>query len=455
MSWIHNNLLLPLCEPERHKGLGRRLRAIEAVDRLPAHEWAARQASSVRALLDHAYANVPYYRRIFDDTNMRPADWKPGTPIPLPLLTRDLLRANGEDLRSRAFARESLRTARSGGTSSTPVAMWRDLEGLRNRTALQFYFNRAAGYDQGTSSMHIWGAVRDLELHPSWRWRLYEQGLLRRTMCSGAELSPAIMDGFLQQLNRRKPKILYGYSGTTARFAEYLLQVRVPYHRPSQLIVTAEPLSLRDRETLEHAFGCPVTEHYGSRDVGIIAAQCEAGRFHFHPWGSMIELLPIAQAENGTLSRLIVTDLTNSGMPLIRYDTGDCVVHDDSRCPCGLAYPSVLGIHGRAHDNFVLPDGSLVTGITLSTRLGTLTFRAVQQVQLIQKSVDHVHLRYSAQGDPSVIDADLAGLRAEMDRALGRPMRWSADRLPEVPRERSGKFRITISEVHDQPSRIA
>jgi phenylacetate-CoA ligase len=451
MAWIHNSVLLPLAEPERHRGLSRRLKAIERFDRLSREEQLERQQTHVRSLLEHAYQTTPYYRRIFDEAGFRACDWSSGQPLPLPELSRDLLRAHEEELKSRKYPEARLRRALTGGTTSTPVAIWRDVEALRNKTAMQFHLNRLVGYDQGTSVLYVWGAERDIELNPGWKWRLYEQGLLRRQTIAAGHVTREVMDRFVQKLNAQKPDILYGYSATTARFAEHLRTVKTSYHRPRRIIVTAEPLSSADREILESTFECPVTEHYGSRDVGMVAHQCDEGqRYHFHPLSCFIELVHCGQTADGPLYRLMVTDLLNYGMPLIRYDTGDCVTYDRKPCSCGSWQPSTTAILGRAVDHFVLPDGSLIPGVVVSLMMGknTSTFRFVRQVQLIQKTTSQMHMRYAAEnGDLQAIQKELSSLQHQIDGMFRIQLQWSVERVPEILRERSGKIRLCISEL--------
>jgi phenylacetate-CoA ligase len=457
MSWIQNSIVLPLLEPERHRGLTRRLRDLERFDALPREQQLAEQTAKVHRILEHAYLTSPYYRRQFDDAGFRSCDWKSGQPIPIPVLTRDLLRKNVDSLRSRSFTTEMLRSASTGGTTSAPVQIWRDVEALRAKTALQYHLDRMSGYDQGTSVLKIWGAERDLALNPSWRWKLYEQGVLHRYVAGAGQLNDEIMDGFVEKLNRHKPRILYGYAGTINHFADYLEASGKAFHKPQHLIVTAEPITAADRAKMERIFACPLTEHYGSRDIGMVAAQCDAGRrLHFHPAACYLELVYSGQTPAGPMYQLIITDLLNYGMPMVRYDTADCVLLADSPCPCGSSFPSVKEILGRTVDNFLLPDGSVIPGSAIPTVMARVKqgFTQVTQVQLIQKDLSHLHIRYVAEGDAGSIQRELGSFRGEIEKLFQIELSWSTERVKEILREPSGKMRFCISEVSAQRSRF-
>jgi hypothetical protein len=228
MSWIHNNLFLPLLEPERHKGLGGRLRSLQSFEASSPARQRAMQSESVRRLLEHAYRTTPYYRTLFDEQGIHPSDWKEFEPIPVPILSRDLVRAHEDDLRSRRYAADELRAAATGGTTSTPVRLWRDVEALRKKTALQYHLNRGAGFDQGDSILMIWGADRDLELNPSWKWKLYENWLMRRIPAASTDTglpsralptlsAPPAPIGIARPSSSSPPKSLHKPSGRALR----------------------------------------------------------------------------------------------------------------------------------------------------------------------------------------------------------------------------------------------
>ena len=450
MSWVHNRILLPLCEPDQHMGLGRRLRELERFDARPRQEQLAIQEMRIRAILDHAYETSPYYRSIFDEMRFRAVDWQPGQPIPLPELTREGLRTNLDNICSRSVPPEQMRRTMTRGTTAPPMAICRDLEGLRNKTAMQIHLNHVSGYEQGMRVLHLWGVERDQEDRASWLRRFYEEALLTRVNCGAGQLNDSACGSFLDALNQQKSEVLYGYPSTLAVFAKWLRASGMPWHKPRFIIVTGEMMTGEQRRIVEETFVCEAIVHYGSRDIGMVAAECEAGRLHFHPWASYVELLPAGQSPAGPLYRLVVTDLLNYGMPLVRYDTGDCVLYDESPCPCGSWYPSVTAVLGRTVDHLVLPNGTLTAGLPVVMRAGR-TFRTIRQVQLIQKKVDTMHLLFSAAGDGGSTDQELKEFLSDVEDAFRIPLQWTIERVPEIPREPSGKLRLAICEVPTDP----
>ncbi len=451
MSWLQNNVILPFIEPDRHKGLGGRLRKLEAFESLPSHEQRAEQARRVQAILQHAYETVPYYRNAFDSAGTTPADWRMGDPLPVPCTSRETIREFGDAMLSNKFPRESLHTAMTGGTTSTPVLLYRDTNGLRDKIALQYHLNRWMGYDQGDKVMMVWGAERDLEMNPSWRWKFYEQYLKGQIPAPAGQISDEVFELFMARLNKTRPKVLFGYSVTITSFARFLLKHgNGRYHTPEAVIITAEPVTPEDKVIIREAFRCPVTEQYGSREAGMIATECEHHQgLHFHPAGCFPEFEYHSTSSEGPLYRLIITDLMNYGMPLIRYDTGDCVILEEGECPCGRWYPRVKSVMGRIMDTLILPDGSEVPGLTVANQIIGLThnFRFVTKIQVIQKTINHIQLRYVSSGTDAETEGELTRVRAALERVFRLPIKVEMVRVDDIPRAASGKLRLCISEV--------
>lgn len=351
MSGLSSKLLLPLWDQDRYRGLTGRLAALEQFDMLSPQEQAAIQEQRIRTLLDHAYKTSPYYRLVFDEIQFRSVDWQYGQPIPLPELNRELLRANMENLCSRRFRPDELRRFTSSG--SPPTAMWRDLDARRDNAALQYHLNRLSG---------IAGA-RILEIRPIDREpdaenpvvRTVEERILGRLTAVVRNADDETFRNVLTRMNRHKPDVLCGPSSLLATFAGWLRSCGLAWHRPRRVITTGETPSPDNRRLIVETLGCRVTARYDCPDIGTLAIECPGERLHFHPWASYISLVPAGRSAEGSIYRLIVTDLLNHGMPLIRYDSGDCVLFDESPCPCGCWYPSITAVLGPAIESLLDP----------------------------------------------------------------------------------------------------
>jgi hypothetical protein len=88
----------------------------------------------------------------------------------------------------------------------------------------------------------------------------------------------------------------------------------------------------------------------------------ERGGLHINADSVYVEVLP---AKNGA-GAIVVTDLTNRAMPIVRYKVGDLAIASQKPCECGRGLPTIEKIAGREADIVLAPDGKLVPGISLT-----------------------------------------------------------------------------------------
>ena len=129
------------------------------------------------------------------------------------------------------------------------------------------------------------------------------------------------------------------------------------------MIATSEVLAPPQRVLLEEVFGAPVLVEYGCGELGPIAYDCELGTLHLLTPDVVVEILKPdgAPAGPGESGEVVVTDLNNRAMPLVRYRLGDFGV-PGAGCRCGRGLPTLERIWGRAYDFIGTPDGKRYHG---------------------------------------------------------------------------------------------
>ena len=448
-SWLNRayiGLVNPALNGKTYLGIGRRMRELQRLERMSTAENRDQQWQALSRLLQHAYHSTPFYHERFERAGVRPGVMKRFEDLQeIPVLTREDIRHNLDRMWSRRYARESLQQAATGGTTDTPVPLLRSPECLTDKLAVQLHFNSWAGMWPGDRVFMLWGAQQDLVPDPSWRWRFYERHLMRHVIAPTSVLNPEILESYRHLLNDFQPKVIYAYPTPLTIFCEYLRDSGRPYHYPRSAICTAEPLLPQQRQTIEQTLRCPVFEHYGTRDFGMVAAECEAHQgMHLNPSAVFVEFVPVEGADVDGLHEILVTDLLNYGMPLIRYRINDCAIPASDPCACGRGYPLIQKIMGRTADVFQLPNGSRVPGISLH-RVITELCPGFKKLQIIQDTLTDFRIRFVTTERFQTTDLDF--LTKRLDERFGNSLSWSFESVPEIERERSGKTRFCISHV--------
>jgi len=326
---------------------------LERTQKLAPDQLAAWQQERLHRLLCHARDTTDFYRSLI------PSDLSPDATVEvlrsLPIVTRRMLKSETKRFVSRRFSERSLRLQHTSGSTGIPLAFWRDRDSLVRQKAEIAYFGSWAGYDFGARYLYIGpersrlrGWVRNelsmWSTHPDDAWF--------------AQLS--------NRLRARRVEILIGHPSVLIPLASF--QVRsssgaggFPCLRG--VVSISEPLTEEARLRIEQSLGCPVLRRYSTREVGIIASECEEKRYHVNVGSNYVELLgpegdePSPPEKPG---RCVVTSLANYGMPFIRYDTGDIVTPDRTLCACGRRSPLLLRIEGRILDAITTSEGRTV-----------------------------------------------------------------------------------------------
>ncbi|HZV03995.1 MAG TPA: hypothetical protein VE999_02800 [Gemmataceae bacterium] len=423
------------------------LREFERTQFLSAGEIRELQWRRLRALLHHAYAQCPFYRDRFDRAGLAPNDLRGLEDLRvLPALEKRDIQEQGDDMVARNWPRGDLIANQTGGSTGAPVAFYLSKARKCSRAAATLRHNRWAGWQVGDRAAVIWGAPRDRPAD-TWRGRLRGALLREPVWLDTANLTEESLEEFHTTLLRYRPRIIQAYARSAVLFARYLQARGLTPHRPHSIVTSAEVLEADERRLLEDVFGCPVFNRYGCREVSVVASECPAhSGLHIMAEGLFLEIeMPHGPAAPGEMGAILVTDLLNHAMPLIRYRIGDMGAWASGTCPCGRGLPRLERVAGRVTDFLVGCDSRLVSGVYLATYV--VAHRpSLGQVQILQNKPGAVTYRIKP-GRDFQHESDLEYLRSTTRRYLGAEMKIDSEVVDELPAEPSGKFLFSRSTV--------
>jgi phenylacetate-CoA ligase len=400
----------------------------------PREALVAWQGQAVSAHLEWARANVPFWRERL----------APGARLTdVPPLTRADLQGSLDRLADERRPKSELRADASGGSTGQPVRVVHDRDYWTSTFATEAWLHESWGLVPWARTAYLWGD--DRAGRPGFKERLRHR-LLDRLMLNAFAMDEARMTAFAATLARFRPEVVQGYVGALDLFAGHLLaHPQAAAIRPKVVRSAAETLLPAQRARIERAFGVPVRDVYGSREAAGLAAECLHGGFHVLEHGKVIELVDDAgrPVPPGTAGRVLVTDLTNRAMGLIRYENGDVAAWDTASepCACGSPYARLARVLGRTSDFVTTPAGERIHGEWF-----THLFYGRDDVTRFQ-----VHQRTTTEVDLLTVgrasEADLAPLLARMRARLGPQVNVSWRSVPDIPASPSGKHRFTKSDV--------
>ncbi len=414
-------------------------------------EMFAQQLRQAGALLHHAYAQVPFYR-----DRLAEAGFVPGKALTaevwrrIPILSRAELQEAGEGLYAAQLPQhhgDTYEISTSGSTGrpvkargSTLVQfiwevltlrehLWHRRDFSGRLAAIRSFPNGVADYPDGAAGQ-LWGRA------------------LNDVFRSGPSFMLSIgsrTDEQIEWLQRVRPDYLLTYPSA---LREMLVQCRargivIPGLREVRTL--SELLPETTRRLCEEVWGLKIADLYSTQENGYLAFQCPQHE-HYHAQSEAVLLEVLDESGTpcgpGAVGRVVVTQLMNFAMPMIRYAVGD-LAELGAPCPCGRALPVLKRIMGRTRDMIVFPDGRKAWAL-----IGEFNYTdipALRQFQVVQHAADDVEFKVVAERSLTVEEEER--LRGWFHQRCGHafPVRFSYHR--EIPRSASGKFQDFRCEV--------
>ena len=365
-----------------------KLRELNRSQWLSAQEIHALQSEKLVKLVHHAYATVPFYKRVFDEYGVSPDDIRSiDDHSKLPILTKEIIRANYPgSMVSSAFDIRKLTEKATSGSTGEPFKFVMSGEEKAYKWASLFRFWGWAGWQPGDKSVILsalpLGALKANRLGKA----------LEQTFSGMRQLSTYLVDretaiDYVKIIRDYSPAMVRGYASTLHHLAEIAQQEGIEAH-VGAVCTTGETLFNFQRQLIEKVFNCRLYDAYGG-DSAEIAGQCEHGNYHINAESCFVEIVD----EDGkpvppnTMGQVVITDLNSFSMPFIRYNLLDVAEHSASECPCGRHLPILKRIYGRLTDVGITPSGRAIIAHHF-TFLMTKYEGAVLGFQVTQKAPD-------------------------------------------------------------------
>jgi phenylacetate-CoA ligase len=401
-------------------------------------------------LIRCAYKNCEFYKKTIDDLGADCRDFGSMAEFrKLPVISKQTLQKERERIKARNLLEGSFVEDASGGSTGEPTIFYVDNSRYILRNWEQIRHDRWSGWELGEPRASLWGASHEFKAGRNVLARAKNILLHRGFAMDAFALTNETMDDFRRMLIRRKPTLIMAYANAIYSFAQYIDSDNLQGGMGSLkgIVSSAEKLHDFQRELIERVFDCPVFDRLGSREVGLIASECNRHEgLHINVDNLVVEFLDETDSpvEDGKPGRIIVTDLHNRAMPLIRYDTGDIGVWTEGLCSCGRGLPLMKCIEGRTSDFILTKDGRKIHGEYFTHLFYGI--RGLKKFQLVQKRLDQMEIKIIKDSEwiSSRESEILEKIRSYMrDRELDIELRF----VDEIEMPRSGKLRFTISEL--------
>lgn len=438
---VHEGLLFPQIYGERtlYSELAQRPGRIREMQR-----------ERLTAVLRHAVDAVPAYRWTGITVDGGADPWRVLSAFPLVgkrQLAEGMIDHCDDDIDPAVC-----RVLETSGTSGVPLRMIRHDDAFVHEWATALVRNERAGLAFDRKVLMPCLARLD-------HWFEYTSpgmGFSRVAQFGTAGRTAPDRAGFADRARGFRPDVLTGSPRNLMDFMGLLGQHggRLPSVR--SVVSCGELLVPAAREALADFFGLTVTDMYAMKEVGTIAVQCALGSYHIESERLWLEVVdddgvPVPE---GSVGEVVITDLTNLAMPLIRYRTGDFGSLAGAPCACGLPHKVMDLVEGRNPGELRRPDG---TAVPVLWAVRAVRRHPVRRYQVVQEADFSVSVLVSPA--PAFTAADATELTRSLADVLGTDVRCRVREVDDGDFHSTGRrkdvdFVSFLPDVADSPGRL-
>ncbi|RDY61964.1 phenylacetate--CoA ligase family protein [Flagellimonas nanhaiensis] len=389
-------------------------------------------ASSIRQkalseLLSHANKTVPFYKEI-----------SPSKFADFPVIDKKRIQDDFDSFKSAKFDTENLFKVATSGSTGVPFILFHDQRKRNRNTADVLYFMEKTGYRIGNKFF-------ELEV-----WRKHNQRSRLRNFLQNSiqfdisKLTDERIDEMLELIKNTNQEInILGFASALETICKYLDEKKqtAKFKNIKGIIANSEYLSDYTRDAVERHFGSPIYSRYSNEEIGIIGHQTNTSGTAFElNWASyFIEILDMQEdipAKKGSMGRLVITDLYNYSMPLIRYDTGDVGIFDER----GQQFLKV--VEGRKMDMVFDTSGNILSSHVVYTKF-LAYYDLLNQYQFIQTGKKDYTIRLNAKVKFDREEELIKSVKED----FGQDANIKVEYVMEIPPLSSGKRRKVINRM--------
>lgn len=410
------------------------LKAIEKINKDHGSDFAVRvRERCLQEILNHCKRTVPYYRDL-DNKRTMLSDF--------PVTNKSLIRENFEWFRSEAYPDKKTHRVTTSGSTGTPFTLLQDAAKKRRHIADALYFGETVGHKLGNRVyyMKIWNRQNS-------KSKLF-QHMQNIVPIDVFQLTDERISALLETIkNDRSPKSVIGYSSALDAIVTYLKRnsVDVSNTHVISIIAMSETLAKPTKNALKEYFGCPVVSRYANLENGIFAQQTETflNDFLMNLASYEIEILDMERdipVKEGEIGRIVITDLFNRAMPMIRYNTGDIGIAGKTTDNGALQFV-FKKIEGRKLDAIYNTQGELISSYIFAIHMWK--YQELAQYQFIQQADREYEFKLNS---PKKFEREKE-LLEEFRGYLGKDADIKITYVKEIPLLSSGKRRKVVNKL--------
>jgi phenylacetate-CoA ligase len=321
------------------------------------------QQKKLNLLISHAWNNIPWYKMQMEKTGFRRNDRIEVNELKyLSIVNRNDIQENLVQMLWKNY-KGKIFNGSSSGTTGIPIKYYQDINAYSSGVAAIYILMGFSAWNPGMRSVHIWGNMESVK-----QWNNFSSIIKQRINNRKNIASTSICDSnqigkVVDFINKYKPEVIDGYTNSIYELAVFLRKGNREIPSVKRVFTTAENLEDYQKELIEKVIS-PVSDLYGCGEInGVACNPINDNKYYIFDPHVIVET---ESNEDSEMKEILITDLDNYYMPLIRYRVGDLI---DNVYPASASnefpFSYFTKIYGRTSDHIILPDGKKIFPINI------------------------------------------------------------------------------------------
>jgi len=375
-------------------------------------------------LLEHAVNRTEYYGQLKGagrDLN------------DFPIVNKHLIREEQDKFIASPFDKNKLYMMATSGSTGAPFVCYQDVDKKKRVKAEVIYYSEKLGYAVGKRIIVLRAVVDQSRKSNLEQWM---QNIVQIDVSTMDDERIVRLLSEIENLSRGG-SLLLAYASTYDILKDFIMRKGMAYNCGIfGLVSISEMFFDKTRKVMAEAFKCKCVSRYSNQENGILGQDDFINNaFLLNEAHYIFEVLKTdsdTPAKTGEIGRIVITDLYNYAMPMIRYDTGDMGMISTMQYQ-DISKNVITNFGGRKIDMIYDADGNFLSPHKISVAFWQ--YPELTQFQFVQKGAKEYLVRLNVLGQ----FAKQKELEAELASMLGDSARIEFEYTDFIPSLESGK----------------
>jgi phenylacetate-CoA ligase len=380
-----------------------------------------------------AYRSVQFYKTRFDQVGVNPVNLKSVRDLlSYPVFNKDIIRSN-DLINHNALIKYKFKSHTSGSTGQ-PMWTYYDFKSwIRKKYLVKARARMECGVKPNEKIVVFESVSQNYKDNTNILFKKFKS---RYRVFSIFEP----LQNSVQKLISFYPVVLYGSPSFLFQLGQYISKNNLKLPSVKRIFTSSEYLQETVREYIKEKFKADVYDVYGSTEFKEVAWECEKHEgYHINEDEVIVEILKDGKpAAPGIIGNIVITDLRNTVMPLIRYQMNDKGMLMKDKCSCGRTFSIMKPYAGRSSEYIVLPNDQILSPYLFTTSIEKI--EGLLQYQIIQS--DKNKLLVNIVSNSEYFKNVSESVKNILEHITNHIMDIEIKRKTQIDVEENGKFKV-------------